>query len=90
MITKNIKMFDIEKFIKNLKRTLEEKGYKILSSQEMTEKSFPRITVLTVLKKNNLFKISLVLDKNGITVTAVGIKEDKLKKEISGILEHLP
>jgi tRNA nucleotidyltransferase (CCA-adding enzyme) len=89
MITKNIKMFDIEKFIKNLKRTLEEKGYKILSSQEMTEKSFPRITVLTVLKKNNLFKISLVLDKNGITVTAVGIKEDKLKKEISGILEHL-
>jgi len=90
MITKNIKMFDIEKFIKNLKRTLEEKGYRILSSQEMTEKSFPRITVLTVLKKNNLFKISLVLDKNGITVTAVGIKEDKLKKEISGILEHLP
>ncbi|SNZ08200.1 hypothetical protein SAMN06265182_1209 [Persephonella hydrogeniphila] len=90
MITKNYKEFNLEKFLENLKKTLKEKEYVIISSQEMTEKNFPSIIVLTVAKKDTVFRISVVLDKNGITVTVVGLKDADIEKEIRFIFENLP
>ncbi len=89
MISKNFKNYHLEETLKQFEEIFSQKGYKILKKQKMTEKNFPEIVVFTLSKDQKLFRTSFVLDKNGITITVVGIKEKNLKKEITDLLELL-
>ncbi len=89
MISRNFKIYELDSFLKRFGNVFSQKGYEILKKQKMTEKNFPEIVVLTLSKDKKIFRVSLVLDKNGITITAVGIKDKNLKKEITDLLELL-
>jgi len=89
MISKNFKSYELDKFLKKFVQISSQKGFRIIKKEKMTEKSFPDIVVLTLSKDKNLFRVSFVLDKNGITLTVVGVKDKKLKEDITAFLELL-
>ena len=89
MISRIFKDYDLDKMLKNFEEIFYKEGFNIVKKQKMTEKSFPEIVVITLSKDKNLFRVSFVLDKNGITLTAVGIKDEKIEKEITELLDLL-
>ena len=89
MISRNFKTYDLNSFLKRFEKIFSRKGYKVLNKEKMTEKSFPDILVLTLSKDENLVRVSFVLDRNGITLTAVGVKDKNIEREIMELLDLL-
>ena len=90
MITKNFKTYDFEEFIQKLKESLENNGFSVLKTIDMMEKkgSFPKVMTMEVTKGQQYFRIGIVMDKNGITVT-IPVKDKGLKQTLKGIIESL-
>ena len=75
MISRNFKIYNLDIMLKKFEKIFSRKGYKTIKKQKITEKSFPDIVVYTLSKDENMFRVSFVLDKNGVTITVVGIKK---------------
>ncbi len=90
MITKNFKTYDLEEFLQKLKGSLEENGFSVIKTTDMMEKkgSFPKVLAVEVVKGEQYFRIGIVMDKNGITIT-IPIKDKKLKQALKDIIETL-
>lgn len=90
MITKNFKTYDFEEFIQKLKESLENNGFSVQQIIDMMEKkgSFPKVMTMEVTKEQQYFRIGIVMDKNGITVT-IPVKDKGLKQTLKGIIESL-
>ncbi|WP_297455854.1 hypothetical protein [Persephonella sp.] len=90
MITKNFRTYNLEEFLQKLKKSLEDNGFNVQQIIDMMEKkgSFPKVLTMEVIKGEQYFKIGIVMDKNGITIT-IPIKDKKLKQALKNIIETL-
>ncbi|WP_457639232.1 hypothetical protein [Persephonella sp.] len=90
MITRNYKDIKPEEFVKRFESRLKNAGFHLHEKKETVGSlPLPKIYVYTLSKDNNSFRISIVCDKNGITATAVGVKDKDLKTELTDFLNSL-
>ncbi|WP_457624709.1 hypothetical protein [Persephonella sp.] len=91
MITKNFSGESFDDFLSKLTDSLQKEDFSLVEVRDVIHSPLPlpKIVVLTVQKNRTPFRISVVYDKNGITVTVVGLRDENLKSEITGILDSL-
>ncbi|MBK3332578.1 hypothetical protein GWK41_05820 [Persephonella atlantica] len=89
MISRNYTCLQMDSFLSRLKEQLRNGSFNIIQEAEMTEKKlpFPKIYVLTVEGNGEIFRLSVVMDRNGITVVVP--KVEKNKALITQILDSL-
>jgi len=88
MITKNFPEGDYRNFTEKLVEKLEENGFELLEFREVLgdRQPIPKVGVFTVAKEQRPFRISVVYDKNGTTITVIGLTDGKLESQINRIL----
>jgi len=88
MISRNYSHFQIDAFLENLNMLLKENGFRIVHKAEATESKlpFPKIYVFTVEGNGEIFRLSVVMDREGITVV---VPKTQNKALITQILDSL-
>ena len=92
IITKNLKTMEFDKFITTFEQNLRYEKFQIITINKplIRNSLLPKILVYTIkIDKTNIIKLSIVMDKNGITITCPLPSNSLIFSKIKNFIDQL-